>query len=194
MSRAGVRLPALGAGALPTPPRAHPRTAAARRQRCGAGARRRRCRGAAAAGLPPRGVRARRALLGRAPLRPAGKAANAGFRLHKRSKTLLGVDTSPTSGRELSSPVCFWPQGTGYFSYAYPLARSPRNVVEEYIATALRPQLARHFPEAAEAGVSTATCRQVSSLGGVASPMPRCTKSFLAGLGRRADGAWPRCA
>ena len=53
--------------------------------------------------------------------------------------------------------MSFWPQGTGYFSYAYPLARSPRNVVEEYIATALRPQLARHFPEAAEAGVSTAT-------------------------------------
>ena len=42
---------------------------------------------------------------------------------------------------------------TGYFSYCYPLERAPRHVVEQYIASALRPQLARFFPALAAAGV-----------------------------------------
>jgi tetratricopeptide (TPR) repeat protein len=43
--------------------------------------------------------------------------------------------------------------GTGYFSYCYPVARAPSNIVEAYIAHALRPQLVRCFPQLAKEGV-----------------------------------------
>ena len=54
--------------------------------------------------------------------------------------------------RSFSDDAAFWsahrygePE-TGYFSYCYPLSREPRNVVEQYIASALTAQIQAHFP------------------------------------------------
>jgi tetratricopeptide (TPR) repeat protein len=61
--------------------------------------------------------------------------------------------------KEFATRAPFWAAhrygqpGTGYFSYCYPVSRAPQNIVEAYIARALRPQIARLFPHLAAKGV-----------------------------------------